>query len=624
MSHIDNNDQESTQNADKLLEQISAQINNKNSEETGNNNKNKNEINNPKGSRKEQIESWKKKKKFNNLKNWIFKKVELKEENNNQSFFQNPKNFLNTELVAKNNDIYIFAIDKLKLIILGLTNQNFHFFEISKEDAQDSQIHLVSVSYYFERNFLCIQLTNKKFLMYQIENERNLELAKIIKIPISITQKCDVSELVWKRDTLYIHALREIHFMKFREFPQGFRDIKLNFTKYFQYSIKIVTENEDPLLSYDASQVHDLFYTIINNRIYIRNGLNKVNFVFKPTKENENLLKIKGYRQSLDKKTPNSENYKEYNYNLKDIVISYSNLNKLYVHDVGQMKKGKQEDFIISTYDLDNKMKYPVKDVSYDEFYVSADNSFFCIFNKEFRHVMVFKINEHFVNAENHEPDFENMYPFFEKSVCIEIPEGINLSTFNIISDKDKISDILQKKDKKNINFDYIFLFVGLDETGFTYYLLPLDILMKTVKDEVEISKLDITISPTKKKLPKEVKVKKEIPKIPLEGKILENSEALNSINKIFNLDINNKNKLETGNRNIDNNRIKGTMDLKQVEEMMLRKKKLEETEYDLIEKLNNFDTKKVNNDPKKVLVFKSPLENCENTAKKKKKKKKN
>ena len=62
MSHIDNNDQESTQNADKLLEQISAQINNKNSEETGNNNKNKNEINNPKGSRKEQIESWKKKK----------------------------------------------------------------------------------------------------------------------------------------------------------------------------------------------------------------------------------------------------------------------------------------------------------------------------------------------------------------------------------------------------------------------------------------------------------------------------------------------------------------------------------------------------------------------------------
>lgn len=620
MSHINNNDQKNTQNDEKLLDQINKEINIDNSQETGNN---KNEINSSKDSRKNQIDSWKKKKKFNNLKNWIFKKIELKEENRNINFFQNSNNILNTQLVAKNNDVYIFAIDKLKIIILGLQKQNHHIFQIPKEDAQDSQIHLLSISYYFERNFLCIQLTNKKFLMYQLENERNLDLCKVIKIPISITQKCDVSELVWKRDTLFIHALREIHYMKFREFPKGFRDLKLNFTKYFQYSIKIVTENEDPLLAYDASQVHDLFYTIINNRIYVRNGVNKVNFVFKPTKDGgENLLRIKGYRQSLEKITPNSENYKDYNYNLKDVVISYSSFNKLYVHDVGQMKKGKEEDFIISTYDLDSKMKYPVKDVRYDDFYVSSDNSFFCIFNTELRHVIVFKINENFVKAQNHDPTFEKMYPFFEKSVCIQIPDGINLSTFNIISDKDTISKILQKKDKKDINFDYIFLFVGMEETGFTYYLLPLDILMKTVKEEVEVSKLDISVSPKKNSIIKEdVEIKNELPKTVNINKIIENAAELNDINKIFNLDINNKNKLETESGIINNNRIKGTMDLKQVEEMMLRKKKkqVEEIEYDLIEKLNEFDTKKIN-DPKKVLVFKNPLENCENTAKKKKK----
>ncbi len=254
-----------------------------------------------------------------------------------------------------------------------------------------------------------------------------------------------MERFIWKEDCLYILATSNVLKIRFTEIPDT--PVKdLIFSDYISYSRVLIADDDDKFQTYDVSQVTDLFYLVTNNRIHVKNSRNKVVYVFRPDNEfKENIIEVKGFRQFLIKVKPTEANFKTYNYSIKDLIISCSEQNKLFFHDLGRLKTNDENQYKLEVLDLKKKLKLPDLKNFYERFYVSENNEYLITYNRAMNHLLVMKINTNFADASNHDKDFVKKNSVVNKIVCFKLPLKTTHLKFKVISKSEDFNKFFKK-----------------------------------------------------------------------------------------------------------------------------------------------------------------------------------
>lgn len=461
-------------------------------------------------------------------------------------------NFKNNP-IAVNDTHFAIAIGGMSLLIGKLSLKSHkvvNLLNLLGKMGDGITITHVALSNCFLQNYMIIITSGLQLLIFVLKPTEDDD--NIIRFPLRVCNKCDPSIYQWKHNRFFYSIDNEIHTLTFQELPSNDVSSISNDELAECCDYKKTIDINDRIDYFDVSKVQGLFYIYSNERIFIYDEENRIQYIYKVGGKDEKVICIR----SLGRESETQQNSEGKAVALQDYVIVVTDKNKIYVHDVNKMKGTTTEDQArVAIFDL-KRFNIGEGILEIDSILCNKDGSHIIAISTSQRVGLCFSVGDFYLSDNTSDSNKGNVvFPFFESFFSLSLPEGYLKSTLLTGDQLLKLFKSMEWKDPGQLLFT-----LSLQSSNkFAIHAIPLEPLhaIDNLQNNADEVKLD--------------EIKKESASL---GNVADISVTTNldDLQAQFNQFTNDANKLSQDDPTSQTNRVSGFLDLAEVEKQMMEK----------------------------------------------------
>ena len=380
-------------------------------------------------------------------------------------------------VVATNDSHFVIALGDLSLLVGRLSLKTYkviNLLNFTGKMSEGAKITHVSLSNYFEQNYLVVMTSNLQLIIFFLRCNEDDD--QVIRFPLRICNKCEAGTTRWKNNIFYYAIDNEIHNLVFQELPNVDVASISNEVLAECCDYNKVLETQEKIGDFDVSQVQDLIYLKSNGRIFIYDEEKRVRYIYKVGEKDEKVLRLRSLGHTVKNEQETICN---------DYIISVTDKEKIYVHEVAKMNNKVSEDMArVASFDMKRIKGNDGAKIAVDDILISRDGFHMVLISRQLSLSFCFTIDDYYLIGDitNASKD-KVVFPFFDSFFSLPMPKTTLYS--QLVS-----SDILYPQlnvpelDKPN----QLLFTIALPETNkLSLYTVPLDVLHATnnIEDEV-------------------------------------------------------------------------------------------------------------------------------------------